>query len=330
MLQFKSDKPQIKEVLLNSVDIPKGEMWYISIPKSISDCGAKLVTIQCKAPVGDCQFEQVLTNLSCIYKIDNDEKSYLSLVVIDKEDITPFEIVVEENSILEFEGGSFDDLLLLLTGMELGYDINGYGVTIYFDKQYSGKIAATNSLSVYLLNETFCYNNNSHFGISFCFSEIGCYRLGLIKNGEIIAISDQINVISYKPYTPVVEYYDNNIYHRHRIGLTINEPAFVTEEDEKILSSGELLISNSITRRESEFETTPIFTEEHVNLIKILKRGVKVNGEYATLRGAYTVDKDSPSKRRIGSGRLIWQDFISTKSDCNIGCSTQSVLKYEM
>lgn len=338
---------------LGSIQLPKGEYWAVSVDKSIINCKDKLYAIKCdtKQPMDSdtpCQKEHVITKQSCVNSISNDEKSYISLTIVDKAVISPFtlyydEIIddtVEQVDIFEFDGGDIDDLSAVAIDFDLGVEITPYGIILYFNQEYVGKIASiTKVTDVYLLNSTFCRNYSPTVTVGMCFNSVGCYRLAFYRtqsdgNLKLTAISSTINVLSYKPKnTKLIEYYDsaNGLYNRHRVDMTYDTPDFVIEEDETILSSGKLSSSNVIIRNESTFRAGLYDRNSHLELIRVLKGGAKIDGEAVLMRGGYSIDGISMNQTYMGFGNLslIDRDIINLNL-CNTGCESGSTIRYQI
>ena len=325
---------------LKPINIPIGEWWSLTIPKSsLPSCKLKLATIKNLGTVDDidceCSIElNKIISKSCVYRLPNDEKAYISVTIIDKEVIPAFNIIVDEYEILEFEGGTIEDLLTLIDAMNLGQEELGYGVKIYFDKSFNGKTASIYGTdNVYLLNERFCLNYSKYIGVDFSFCEVGCHRLGFINdNGDIVAFANQFNVVKNADRkTKMIEYTFNDFYHRHRVELGLNIASYPIEEEQKTLSTGDISIYNIIVRTQRDFYTGLLEHQEHLRLLAILKNGIKVDGKPALMVGAYGNDSQGFSEKSIGSGTLNFKDEVYKNTDlCLSGCLSGSTFRFEV
>jgi hypothetical protein len=354
VLQFKQvglSKDLNDPLELGSVEIPKGEHWSVSVDKSVIGCNDKLYAIQCgvKLPLlsaTPCQQEHIITRRSCVNSISNDETSYISLTIVDKSTISAFTIyyqdvvdeVTENIDIFEFDGGDIDDLSATAFGFNLGVEITAYGIILFFNQEYVGKTASITTLTdVYLLNNAFSRNYSPTVTVGMSFSSIGCYRLAFYKkqtNGELklSAISGTIKVLSFKPKnTKIIEYYENGLYSRHRVDMVYDAPDFVIEEDEKVLSSGKLSNSNVIIRNQATFRAGLYNQSNHLELIKVLKSGAKVDGENVLMRGGYNIIGETMNQEYMGSGSLslIDKDVINLNS-CGTDISQGSTVRYQI
>lgn len=326
---------------LKPIVIPKGEWWSVSIPKSsLPTCKLRVSLIKNYTTSGTCKCEddnQVIST-SCLYELPNDNRAYLNLTILNKDVIPAFNIVVDETEILEFEGGDISELILLINGMGLGLDELGYGIRIFFDREYNGKVASISSTEqglkeVYLLSETFCLNYSQYIGVSFSFCETGCYRLGFVnKDGDILAISNQFNVFNKAPKCDrIVEYYLHGYYHRHRMTLKLRTPRYVNEEEQKILSTGDISILNVIIRTQAEFYTGLLSHDEHIRLLSVFKKEFKVDGKKVIMVGGYNNDTEGFGQMSIGSGTLNYVEDVYKNIDaCAGGCETGSVFRFEI
>ena len=339
---FSSD---INDILfLKPINIAIGEWWSITIPKSaLPSCDLKLAVIKNigLAIDSDCECSLEINKIvekSCLYQIPNDDTSYLNITILDKDIIPAFNIVVDEIEILEFEGGSFEELILLLNGMNLGVDELNYGVRIYFDRRFNGNIASIsvteNALKeVYLLNEKFCLNYSKYVGINFSFCDIGCHRLGFInKNGQLVAFANQFNVVKKAPKQErIVEYYLNGFYHRYRMFLELKTATYLNEEEQKTLSTGDISILNVIIRTQREFFTKLLTHKQHLQLLSIFKKEFKIDGEKVLMTGSYNNDAEGFGRKTIGSGILNFKEEVYKNIDaCTSGCESGSVFRFEI
>ena len=331
-------------ISLKPITIAVGEWWSITVPKSaLPSCKLKLVVIKNIRTItdSDCNCEVEVNRIvekSCIYNIPNDDTAYLNLTILDKTTIPTFNIVVDEVEIVEFEGGTFDDLILLLNGMNLGLDELSYGVRIYFNKKYNGKLASIQGTEdalkqVYLLSDKFCLNYSKYVGISFSFCDTGCHRLGFMNNeGCIVAFANQFNVVKKAPkYDRIIEYYLNGFYHRHRICLELKTETYVNEEEQKTLSTGDISILNVIIRTQREFYTGLLTHKQHLELLSVFKKEFKVDGKKAIMIGSYSNDKEGFGRRTIGNGILNFKEEVYKNIDaCASGCDSGSIFRYEI
>ena len=331
-------------LFLKPINIAAGEWWSLSVPKSaLPSCKLKLAVIKNIGSAIDkncnCEIEiNKIVEKSCLYQLPNDETSYLNLTILDKDAIPAFNIIVNEVEVLEFEGGSFDELVLLINGMNLGLDELGYGIRIYFDKKYNGATASIsgteNALKeVYLLNDRFCLNYSKYLGISFSFCETGCHRLAFINNdGCIVAFANQFNVIKKAPKNErIVEYNSNGFYHRHRLFLDLKTATYLNEEEQKILSTGDISILNVIIRTQREFYTGLLNHKQHLELLSVFKKEFKVDGEKALMVGSYNNDSEGFGRKTIGNGVLNFKEQVYKNIDaCSTGCESGSIFRYEI
>jgi hypothetical protein len=335
---FSSDINDPKD--LTPINIPIGELWSLSVPKTALGCDKlKVVTIKNTSSIIDesCQCEieiNTVMSKSCLYHIPNDNKTYLNIAINDKNNIPRFDVVVDELEIFEFAGGTYDELLSLIEYMDLGIDELGYGIRLYFDRKYNGMTATiTRTDQVYLLSDKFCLNFSKYVGLTFGMCEIGCYRLAFVKtDGTVVAMSNQFNVIKKAENgTQVVEYYKDNIYHRHRIKMALSSPKFPTEEEQKILSNGDISISNVIIRTQRDFSTGALTQKQHLELISVFKNEFKVNGSKALLVGSYSNEQEDMRGNTIGSGTLNFKDeSIINLDSCTNACTTGSSFRFEV
>jgi len=331
-------------LFLKPINISLGEWWSLAVPKSsLPSCKLKLAVIKNIGSAGDincdCEIEiNKIIEKSCLYQIPNDDTSYLNITILNKDEIPAFNLIVNEVEILEFEGGNFDNLVLLLNSMGLGVDELGYGVRIYFDKKYNGSTASIEASEqalkeVYLLNDRFCLNYSKYVGISFSFCDIGCYRLGFIDNsGNIVAIANQFNVVKKsKKNERVIEYYSNGFYHRHRMFLQLRTATYLNEEEQKTLSTGDISILNVIIRTQREFYTGLLEHKQHLELLSIFKKEFKIDGEKALMVGSYNNDMEGFGRKTIGNGVLNFKEQVYKNIDaCTSGCEIGSSFRYEI
>lgn len=323
---------------LGVVEIPVNEWWSMSVRKSaLPNCKLKLITIK-NFSLDDIscycgEDANIKSDANCIYSVENDDRAYLSLTILDKTDIPAFKILVDENEILEFDGGSIDELIMLGNSAQLGVEELGYGIRFYFDRSYNGKLAEiSGTTDVYLLNDVFCLNKSDYVGINFAFCETGCYRLGFVKGDEIVAISNQFNVVKKaKKNTHIIEYYQNGFYHRHRIFLTLNNPKYIIEEEQKTLSSGDLSVKNVIIRTQQDFYTELMPHDEHLKLVSIFKKDFKLAGQKCIMIGGYSNDQEGFYNTSIGNGTLNFSDdTIKSIDQCGEGCESGSIFRFEV
>jgi hypothetical protein len=331
-------------LLLKPMSIALGEWWSLAVPKSaLPSCNLKLAVVQNIGSAIDdscgCELElNKIIKKSCLYKIPNDDTAYLSLTILDKDIIPAFNILVEEIEILEFEGGTIDDLVLLINGMNLGVDELGYGVRIYFDKKYNGSTAVIQGIEeavkeVYLLNDRFCLNYSKYIGISFSFCETGCHRLVFINNdGCIVAFANQFNVVKKAPKNErIIEYYLNGFYYRHRLFLDLKTAIYLNEEEQKTLSNGDISIINVIIRTQREFYTGLLSHKQHLELLSIFKKEFKIDGEKTLMVGSYSNDSEGFGRRTIGNGNLNFKEQVYKNINaCSLGCESGSIFRYEI
>lgn len=329
---------------LKPINIALGEWWSLAVPKSaLPSCKLKLAVIKNIGSVVDdncsCELEiNKIIEKSCIYQIPNDDTSYLNLTILDKNIIPAFNIIVGEVEILEFEGGTIDDLILLTNGMNLGVDELGYGIRIYFDRKYNGSTAIIQGTEeavkeVYLLNDRFCLNYSKYVGVSFSFCDIGCHRLAFVNNdGCIVAFANQFNVIKKAPKNErIVEYNSNGFYHRHRMFLDLKTATYLNEEEQKTLSNGDISILNVIIRTQREFYTGLLNHKQHLELLSIFKKEFKIDGEKSLMIGSYNNDSQGFRRTSIGNGTLIFKEETYKNIDaCSTGCESGSVFRYEI
>jgi len=325
---------------LKPINIPIGEVWSLSVNKSALGCDKlKVATITNTSSILDencnCEIEiNAITSKSCLYHIPNDNRAYLNIAINDKNNIPSFSIYVDESEIFEFEGGSYEELLGLIEYMDLGVDELGYGIRLYFDRQYNGRVATiTGTEQVYLLSDKFCLNYSKYVGLTFAFCTLGCHRLVFIKtDGTVVAMSNQFNVIKKaEKNTQVVEYYKDNIYHRHRIKMTLSSPKFPTEEEQKILSTGDISISNVIIRTQRDFSTGLLSQKQHLDLISVFKSEFKINGSKALLIGSYDNGQEDMYGNTIGTGTLNFKDeSIINLDSCSNSCGIGSSFRFEV
>lgn len=325
---------------LKPINIALGEWWSLSVPKSaLPSCKLKLAVIKNIGSVVDsdcnCGVEiNKIIDKSCLYQIPNDETSYLNLTILDKNIIPAFSIITGEVEVLEFEGGSIDDLIILINGMNLGVDELGYGIRIYFDKKYNGSTATIEGTEeVYLLNDRFCLNYSKYLGISFSFCEIGCHRLAFVNNdGCIVAYANQFNVVKKAPKNErIVEYSLNGFYHRHRLFLDLKTATYLNEEEQKVLSTGDISILNVIIRTQREFYTGLLRHKQHLELLSVFKKEFKVDGEKALMVGSYNNEAEGFGRLTIGNGVLNFKEETYKNIDsCSTGCESGSVFRYEI
>jgi hypothetical protein len=331
-------------LFLKPINIALGEWWSVSVPKSsLPSCKLKLAVIKNIGSVSDegceCDIEiNKIIEKSCIHQIPNDDKSYLNITILDKEIIPAFNLISNEVEILEFDGGTIEDLIILLNGMNLGVDELSYGVRIYFDKKYNGSEASIEGTEqalkeVYLLNDKFCLNYSKYIGISFSFCDIGCYRLGFINNdGCVVAFANQFNVIKKSPKKErIIEYYHNGFYHRHRMFLQLRTATYLNEEEQKTLSNGDISILNVIIRTQREFHTGLLEHKQHLELLSIFKKEFKIDGERAIMVGSYNNDMEGFGRKTIGNGVLNLKEQVYKNIDaCTTGCESGSSFRYEI
>lgn len=329
---------------LKPINIALREWWSVTVPKSsLPSCKLKLAVIKNigSASDADCNCEIEINKIvekSCIYQLPNDDTSYLNIIILDKEIIPSFNLIVNEVEILEFDGGSFDDLILLLNGMSLGVEELGYGVRVYFDRKYNGETASIQSSEqglkeVYLLNDRFCLNYSKYVGISFSFCDIGCYRLGFMDNsGNLVAFTNQFNVVKKSQKNErIIEYYANGFYHRHRMFLQLRTATYLNEEEQKILSTGDISILNVIIRTQREFYTGLLEHKQHLELLSIFKKEFKIDGEKALMVGSYNNDQEGFGAKTIGNGVLNFKEQVYKNIDsCTTGCQNGSTFRYEV
>jgi hypothetical protein len=326
------------------IQIPIGERWSLSVNKSVLNCGDKPYIIKCDSPLPDCQTEHLVTKDACVISIDNDETAYISITVTDKDKISPFmlyyqEIVEDEIElveIFEFDGGDISELAMTANSFNVGINITNYGAILYFREDYLGKTATISETNdVYLLNEKFCRNYSNKVGVTMCFREYGCYRLAFYKklaDGtlKLSSISGSISVISFKPHnTKIIEYYDEGLYHRHRVLMTYDSPQFLVEEEETILSTGKLNLSNTIIRSQTPFRAGLYDQDQHLELLRILKKGVKLDKEKIKLRGGYNIQDETVSRKYMALGNLdlVDRDIINI-NNCSTSCTDGSSVTY--
>jgi len=329
---------------LKPINIALGEWWSLAVPKSaLPSCKLKLAVVKNIGSISDadcnCGVEiNKIIDKSCLYQIPNDDTSYLNLTILDKEIIPAFNIIVGEVEILEFEGGTIDDLILLINGMNLGVDELGYGIRIYFDKKYNGSTATIQGAEeavkeVYLLNDKFCFLCSKYVGISFSFCEIGCHRLAFINNdGCIVAFANQFNVVKKAPKNEkIIEYYANGFYHRHRLFLELKTATYLNEEEQKTLSTGDISILNVIIRTQREFYTGLLNHKQHLELLSVFKKEFKIDGKKALMLGSYNNDSEGFGRKSIGNGTLNFKEETYKNIDaCSTGCESGSIFIYEI
>lgn len=329
---------------LKPINIAIGEWWSVTVPKSsLPSCNLKLAVIKNIGSVRDsaCECDLEINKIiekSCLYQIPNDDTAYLNITILDKDIIPAFNLIVDEVEILEFDGGTFEELILLINGMSLGVDELSYGVRVYFDKKYNGKTASIDGneqalKEVYLLNDRFCLNYSKYVGISFSFCDIGCYRLGFINNeGCVVAFANQFNVVKKAPKKErMVEYYSNGFYHRHRMFLELRTATYLNEEEQKILSTGDISILNVIIRTQREFYTGLLNHKQHLELLSIFKKEFKIDGEKALMVGSYNNETEGFGRLTIGNGILNFKEQVYKNIDaCSTGCESGSIFRYEI
>jgi len=87
---FSSDINDPKD--LTPINIPIGELWSLSVPKTALGCDKlKVMTIKNTSTVIDedceCEIEiNTVMSKSCLYHIPNDNKAYLNIAINDNED----------------------------------------------------------------------------------------------------------------------------------------------------------------------------------------------------------------------------------------------------
>ena len=324
---------------LDVIEIPKGEWWSMTVPKSaLGGCNLKMATVKSTRSIVDidcnCEVEiNTIQQKSCIYNLPNDEKAYLNLVMLDKDNVESFTIFVDENELFEFDGGTYEEFLNSIEQSRIGVEELGYGVRLFFDKSYNGRIATTNSENNYLLNDRFCLNYSKYVGIDFAFCETGCYKIIFIDvDGNVKSISNSFNVVSRASRkSKIIEYYFDGFYHRHRIGLELKQTQFVNEEEQKSLSDGTLSISNLVVRPQKDFYTSPLTEQEHLKFIQILKSEAKIEGKKCILVGGYENSQEFSKDKTIGNGTLSFTDGLIKSSDsCGETCSDGSIFRFEV
>lgn len=324
---------------LDVIEIPKGEWWSMTVPKaSLGGCNLKMATVKNTKNIIDadcnCEIEvNTIQQRSCIYNLPNDEKAYLNLVMLDKENVDKFTIFIDGDEAFEFDGGTYEEFVNSVEQSRIGIEELGYGVRLFFDKSYNGRSATTNSETTYLLNDVFCLNYSKYVGIDFAFCEIGCYKIIFMDNdGNIKSISNPFNVVNRaNRKTKIIEYQFDGFYHRHRIGLELKQVQFVNEEEQKSLSNGDISISNLVVRPQRDFYTSPLTESEHLRLIQIFKSEFKLDGKKCLMIGGYDNSQEFSATKSIGSGTLSFKDGTIKSSDsCGQTCSFGSIFRFEV
>jgi hypothetical protein len=345
MINFKSVDGKSRtdiDTKLNCTQVRVGDAISISIPKSLTKCKPKIAIVKCNQKLHSCEPDlEPDTLLGCVYSIDNDEKAYVNLVIKNRDLIPNFKIgrgetidgEVEISELFEYEeGGNYDTLIeYLISNPYVGFEETSYGVKIFFDKENAGhtiKLESDNTL--FLIGKTFCLNKSSEYGLSFCLPK-GCWQI-LLYTGEdeVLAYSNAINSVDFEPVgTSIIEWYEDGLYHRERLPIWTEDSEILIEENETVLSSGKISITDTIIRPEKIFYTENMEIEQHRKLVKIFKGSFRINNEKALLRGDYTL---IPSNRRyMASGRLNFpDDDIIGLQDCTTGCASGSTLEYKI
>ncbi len=319
---------------LSTIEYRLGEQWYTTVPKSaVPNCKLNLGLIRNS---DDCVCDaNILESTSCLVSLPNDNKSYLSVIIPDFENIEPFVIYrnvpidgyYEPVELFLFDGGTFDELVIYAQSYKVGVEVLSYGLKLFFNIDYATQACfIETSGEAYLLTEALLINRSNYYGITFNITTVGCYRLALINTSdEVLAISNKINVVAHKnKFSNIIEYNDNGFYHRFRTYLycTYN---LVVEEDEKKLSSGNVSISNVITRQQASVNTGWYSIKEHRDIIRILKSGVKLGGEKCFLRGEYSLSEENHLRQSTGSGTLYFPEDSTT---CYSGQSSEFQLEF--
>jgi hypothetical protein len=340
MIQFHrygSRSSLLNEPNTEVVNIPISEPFHITVDKSRIDCEWKMYIRQCGKVNPDCTVEDVLTRYSCIKKMDNDDTFYLSLIIPNYESVKSFRIASmlddADMEIFEFGGGTKDELIQEVESYRYGVEVKPYGLKIYFPKDYKGDYAIlTTSGDVTLLSDKFCYNKTDKYGIDICFKELGCYNV-LFKNSkdEILAISNPIKIVNYKDKNlQVIEYYADGFWHRELIDIFFESEQLETSETERTLTDGSVAIYDTVIQPQSSIQTGVFSMGEHLWLLSLLKKGVRLNGRRAKLRGGYEL---IPSIRNLyyATGTIYYPDeVISTIKSCNSDCLSGSQLTYDI
>ena len=343
MIQFKQVGKQTDlnaPKCLRQIRIPLGESWSFLMNKSVigCDCNPKVAIITPYKNIGECVFqENVLERYSCIEKIENDGKAYINLIIKDFEDIPNFNIKVDDEEIFDFvsqddEIADYDELLLCVESLGYGYEITTYGIKLYFDKRYTSRKAAISTDKIYFLNDTFCIFKSDVYRLQICFRQVGDYQIAILDEDDILSISDPIKVTSYiDKNTSLIEYVDKGFYNRYRIPLKTFGETITVDEDETILSSGTVSVTNTILRPQKQFETRHLDIQEHLALASILKKGVKLDFKKCFLRGEYALSEMNNSKQTFATGTLNFPDEeVKSLNACTNTCTSTSSFKYHI
>lgn len=338
--QYSTLSTDIKDPLyLENYVMKRGEWLSMTIDKSLVKCNVKLAAISCRKYLsGNCNdyLENVIEELGCVEKMPYDEMAYFDLTITDTESIPPFVVYTEDDiDIFTFEGGTLDELLLYGN-----IEVTSFGVRMYFDKRVANNtivLKSNNEDSIYTTFKKFCYNRSTQLGINFCFKENGCYRLALIDPKEpnidkqVKAISGSIKVVSTQVRGILVSYTRNSFYYRHRLPIELLDSNIEVEEEETILSDGSINIKTTAIRKTVNFTTHNIKDSELVEIVYLLKNGVKIGTDVAVMRGG--IDKTNGKKKGYSTGRgtlYLKSNDIITASNCESGCSKSSSFSFRI
>ena len=309
--------------------VKKGEFTSLLIPNSTVGCGNKIKLIKCTKDE-NCESIEIETNLGCLAEPFGANMSFFTFTLEDVDTIEPFYINIGDTELVQFEGGTQEEMFDNFESYNILIESTKYGYRLYFDKEFSGETITTNATSISINEQVACFKKSNFKNISFTICELGCFRIVVYTDKKDYAISGNIKVIEDNKKYSLLQYYDEGFLLRYRIEANLFGNTFDIKEEEKTLSNGQIAITGVTINEMSTLYVSHYTTDQHRELLRVLKNGAYLNNEKVLLKGAYAIGEQDFDNLYSATAQVVLSDKYSSNSSCDTTCTSLSTATIEI